>query len=81
MDQISKFLQDFLWRGGKGNQNRLHLVNCDIVKRPILEGGLQIRDPGLANITMGGKIQWHLFSKLKHPVSQILWKNISLEEL
>ena len=40
MDRLSKLIRDFLWRGGKGNQSRIHLVNWDIVKRPFIEGGL-----------------------------------------
>ena len=52
----------------------MHLVKWDIVKRPVLEGGLEIRDPGLVNISMGGKLMWQLFSNRKHLVSQILWK-------
>ena len=55
MDQISKLLRDFLWRDGKGNQNRIHLVKWEIVKKPVLEGGLQIKDPGMFNLAMGGK--------------------------
>ena len=55
-DHISKLLQDFLRNGGKGNQNKVHLVSWDILKRPITEGGLQIHDLGLANMDLGGKI-------------------------
>ena len=78
MDQISKLIRDFLWSGGKGNQNRLHLVNWDIVKRPVLEGGLQIRDRGLRNLAMGGKFLCQLFYEHKHLVSQVLWKKYLL---
>ena len=53
---ISKILRDFLWNGGKGSQTRMHLVSWGILKKPISEGGLQIRDPGLANLVLGGKI-------------------------
>ena len=73
MNQIYKLLKDFLWGGGKGNQHRMHLVNWETVKRPLLDGGLQFKDPELSNIAMGGKILWQLFSK-KHSVSQLLWK-------
>ena len=52
----------------------MHLVKWDIVKRHVLEGGLQIRDLGLANLAMGGKLLWQLFSNKKHPVSQFFWK-------
>ena len=57
----------------------MHLVKWDIVKRPVLEGVLKIRDTGLANLAMGGKLLWEFFSNRKHLVSQILWKNILME--
>eukprot|EP00253_Pinus_taeda_P032328 PITA_32328 len=72
MEQISRLIREFLWRGGRGNQRKFHLVNWDTVKCPISEGGLQIRDPGLANLALGGKILWTLFSNSKHPVSQVI---------
>ena len=72
MEHISKLIKDFLWRGGKGNQNRMHLVKWKIVERPVLEGGLQIKDPGMSNIAMGGKLLWQLFSNKKHLVSHLL---------
>ena len=52
----------------------MHLVKWDIVKRPVLEGVLKIRDMGLANLAMGGKLLWEFFSNKKHPVSQFFWK-------
>ena len=52
----------------------MHLVKWEIVKIPVLEGGLRIRDRGLSNLAMGGKLLWQLFSNKKHPVSQIFWK-------
>ena len=61
-DQISKLIRDFLWRGGKINQNCMHLLKWEILKRHVLEGGLQIEDPGLSNLAMGGKLLWKLFS-------------------
>jgi hypothetical protein len=64
----------------KGKKKKNHLVSWDIVKRPSQEGGLQVRDPGLANLAMGGKILWKIFSKQRHLVSQILIKKY-LQEL
>ena len=52
----------------------MHLVNWEKVKNIVLEGGLQIKDSGLSNLALGGKLLWQLFSNKKHPVSQILWK-------
>ena len=54
--QISKLLQDFLWSGGKGGLNKLHLVNWEDLKRPFSAGGLQIRDPSLAYLALSGKL-------------------------
>eukprot|EP00253_Pinus_taeda_P004415 PITA_04415 len=72
MEQISKLLREFLWQGGKGNERRFHLVNWDVVKRTKEEGGLQIRDPHLVNLALGGKILWKLIHDPTHSVSNIL---------
>ena len=74
MEQASKLFRDFLWQGGKGNQRKFHLVRWDIMKKPMLEGGLNIRDPGMANFALGGKIIWNLYSNNSHPVIQLLRK-------
>ena len=52
----------------------MHLVSWYILKRPILEGGLQIRDPRLANLAMGGKLIWKLDADKNRPVSKIFRK-------
>ena len=54
--QISKIMRDFLWSGGKGNHNKMHLVSWEVLKRPYSKGGLQIRDPRLANLALSGKL-------------------------
>jgi hypothetical protein len=69
MEQISKLLRDFLWKGGNGNENKMHLVNWEVVKKSMAEGGLQIRDLALVNLALGGKILWKLIHKPTHPVS------------
>ena len=51
----------------------MHLVSWDILKRPISEGGLQIRDPGLENMALGDKIIWQLYVDKNHLVSKIIW--------
>ena len=60
--------------GRKGNQKNMHLVNWETLKRPILEGGLQIRDLELANMALGGKLVWQLYLDKHHLVSKIFWK-------
>ena len=72
MDQVSRLIRDFLWKGGKGNQNKFHLVSWDTVKRPLTDGGLQERDPRLVNMALGRKILWNLFSnRAHHPVNKL----------
>ena len=41
------------------------------MKRPISEGGLQIRDPELANLALGGKLVWQFFADKNHPVGKL----------
>ena len=55
-EKTLKHLKSFLWRGGKGNQKKFHLVNWNVVRRSKKEGGLQIGDPHLSNLAMGGKV-------------------------
>eukprot|EP00253_Pinus_taeda_P031511 PITA_31511 len=71
-EQFSKLLRDFLWWGSKGSKNKIHLVNWDVVKKTIAEGGLQIRDPDLVNLVMGGKILWKLIHEPSHSISVLL---------
>ena len=52
----------------------MHLVKWEIIKKLVLEGGLQIKDPGMSNLAMGGKLLWQWFSNRKHLVSQLFWK-------
>lgn len=44
------------------------------MKRPIPEGGLQVRYLVLSNLAMGGEILWNIFSNQRHLVSQVLIK-------
>ena len=69
--QIAKILRDFLRNGGKGNHNKIHLVNWETIKRPTSEGRLQIRDPKLANLALGGKLVWQIFADKNDPVSKL----------
>ena len=49
----------------------MHLTIWEILKKTISEGGLQIHDPRLANLEMGGKIIWKLYVDKNHPISKI----------
>ena len=67
--QVSKLIRDFLWRGGKNNQKKYHLVNWETVKHPIVEGGLEVIDLGKSYIALGGKIIWKLYTNSSHSAS------------
>ena len=51
----------------------MHLVRWEVLLPPFSKGGVQIRDPGLANLAMVGKLVWWLFYDPKHPVSKMAW--------
>ena len=55
--------EKFLWRWGKWNQKKFHLVNWNMVRRSKNEGGMQIRDPHLSNLAMGGKVLWQTLTQ------------------
>eukprot|EP00253_Pinus_taeda_P007191 PITA_07191 len=80
-DQIETLIRNFLWQGGKGNEKKLHLVKWETVKRPIDEGGLQIRDPSFINKSLGGKLLWKIISDPSHPISIILQSKYSDKEV
>ena len=56
ISKIDGLLRQFLWEGGKNGERKLHLVSWDKIKKPKLEGGLQIRDVATQNLALGGKI-------------------------
>ena len=70
-DQISRLMRNFMWNGGRKNNNRFHLISWDTVKWPLAEGGLHIRDPLHANLAMSCKLLWQLYVEPNNPVSQI----------
>ena len=52
----------------------MDLVSWEIIKRPVSEGGLNIQDPELVNLALGGKLLWQLYSNKNHPDSKNFWK-------
>ena len=49
----------------------MHLVSWEVIKQTLSEGGLQIHDPGLANLELGGKLIGKLYKDKNHPVYRI----------
>jgi len=72
--KIEGLLRRFLWKGGKNNEKRLHLVGWGKVTKPIMEGGLQLRDMHSYNLALGSKILWNLVSGSLNWSKKALWK-------
>ena len=70
--KIGGLLRIFLWQGGRKNERKIHLVSCDKIKKPILEGGLHIRDVATQNFAMGAKLLWNLISRKSSWSKQVL---------
>lgn len=58
--------------GRKGKQKQNASVNWEVVKKIKVGGGLQIRDPTLVNLALGGKILWKLIHEPTHHVIVVL---------
>jgi len=67
-------LRRFLWEGGKNNERILHLVNWDTIKRPFMEGGLQMRELAAQNLALGSKILWNIVAGKTSWSNKVLWK-------
>eukprot|EP00253_Pinus_taeda_P014894 PITA_14894 len=74
LSKMDGMLRRFLWEGGKNNERRLHLVNWDTIKRPFLEGGLQMRDLATQNLALGSKILWNIVAGKISWSKKVLWK-------
>eukprot|EP00253_Pinus_taeda_P015500 PITA_15500 len=62
INKMEVLLRCFLWEGGKNNERRLHLVKWDTIKKPFMEGGLQICDLAAQNLALGTKLLWDIVS-------------------
>lgn len=74
LSKLDSLLRRFLWEGGNNNDRRIHLVNWEILKRPLLEGGLHLRNLAAQNLALGSKILWNLVSGNASWSKRVLWK-------
>eukprot|EP00253_Pinus_taeda_P015908 PITA_15908 len=74
LSKLDSLLRRFLWEGGNNNDRRIHLVNWEILKRPFLVGGLQLRNLAAQNLALGSKILWNLVSGKASWSKRVLWK-------
>jgi hypothetical protein len=70
---IRNLQRNFLWQGVQPNR-KWALVSWDKVCAPKCLGGLELRDPGKLNQTMGAKIWWR-WLKTPDALWARLWKH------
>jgi exonuclease III len=73
-NKLDAMMRRFLWEGGKNCARKLHLINWATIKKPTLEGGLNIRDVAVHNLAMGGKLLWRMITGKRTWSKQILRK-------
>jgi ribonuclease HI len=73
-NKIDELLRKFFWEGGKNCERKLHLVKWDKIKKPKMEGGLNIRDVAAHNLAMGGKLLWNMITGKRSWSKQMLRK-------
>ena len=73
-NKVNELIRRFLWEGGRNCEKKIHLVSWDKVMKPKMEGGLQIRNVAIQNLSMGGKILWNLITGKRTWSKQILKK-------
>eukprot|EP00253_Pinus_taeda_P021837 PITA_21837 len=74
INKMEVLLRRFLWEGGKNNERRLHLVKWDTIKKPFMEGGLQIHDLAAQNLALGTKLLWDIVSRKLNWSKKVLWR-------
>ena len=60
--KIEGLLRKFIWEGGKGNENKFHLVSWEKIKKPRDEGGLHVHSLPTQNLALGAKLLWQLIT-------------------
>eukprot|EP00253_Pinus_taeda_P022123 PITA_22123 len=74
INKMEVLLRRFLWEGGKNNERSLHLVKWDTIKKPFMEGGLQIRGLAAQNLALGTKLLWDIVSGKLSWSKKVLWR-------
>jgi hypothetical protein len=71
---MEEMIRKFFWKGGKQNEKEFSLVSWDSISKPLLEGGLNFKNLGVQNITMGAKLIWRIIAPNPGWAHLTLWK-------
>jgi hypothetical protein len=74
INQLEALQRRFLWEGGKQTSKRAHLVSWDKVSKPVMEGGLSLKNIKVQNLALGAKLLWHIISGNPAWCKEALWK-------
>lgn len=72
--KMDELIRGFFWRGGKHNDKKFSLISWDIVTKPYLEGGLNLKDLYAKNLAMGAKLAWKIIAPNPSWAQIALWK-------
>jgi hypothetical protein len=74
INQLEALQRRFLWEGGKQTSKRAHLISWDKVSKPLMEGGLSLKNVKVQNLALGAKLLWHIISGNPAWCKEALWK-------
>ena len=75
-NNISMEIRKFLWKGGKVQTKKFHLIKWEVVKAPKINGGLGIRDLEHMNKVLGAKLVWRMVSGTRDWWKEVIRKKI-----
>jgi hypothetical protein len=71
---MEEIIRNFFWEWGKQNEKHFSLVSWDSISKLLLEGGLNFKNIGVQNITMGAKLIWRIIASNPGWAHLTLWK-------
>jgi hypothetical protein len=74
INHLEALQRRFLWEGGKQTSKRSHLISWDKVSKPLMEGGLSLKNAKVHNLSLGAKLLWHIINGKTAWCKEALWK-------
>lgn len=74
MRKMEEYIKKKIWKGGKGNERKIPLLNWKTISLPRLEGGLNFKNFSIQNTGMGAKLAWRIIASNPGWAQRALWK-------